>query len=260
MSEANVDTQECLPHIQQGPAGQPPIILLHGFGSDATTWNNIQLNLERQHHSLAFDLPGHGKALDWPRIGNAVVAAKAVNQSLDALALERFHLVGHSLGGAVASLVAMRAPAKVASLTLLSPGGFGPEINAQLLRRYAAATTPEEQAPLLEQFYGINYKLPRKLAEYIAEQRCRPGAQEALATISSAFLENDQQGVLPLPKLAELPCPISVVWGTQDRVLPPNQVDNAPGSMAKHIFEGVGHMLHLEIPQDILRIIREAAR
>ncbi|MDD7909313.1 alpha/beta fold hydrolase [Pseudovibrio exalbescens] len=260
MSEVNAEAPTCLPYVEKGPKDQAPVVLLHGFGSDALTWSNIQLNLENKHRSIAFDLPGHGKALDWPKVGNAVVAAKAVNQSLDALGLDRFHLVGHSLGGAVASLIALRATDRVASLTLLAPGGFGPEINAQLLRRYAAAQTAEEQAPLLEQFYGYEYKLPRKLPEYVAEQRARPGAQDVLKTISDAFLDGETQGVLPLDQLGELPLPMSLVWGTQDRVLPPSHADNAPGTIAKHIFEGVGHMVHLEISDQVLRVIREAVR
>ena len=81
-----------------------PVVLLHGFGGDYQGFTHIQTALASRKRSLAFDLPGHGKALDWPVVGNAGVAAKAVLQSLEALDLDRVHLVGHSMGGAAAAL------------------------------------------------------------------------------------------------------------------------------------------------------------
>ncbi|WP_417687843.1 alpha/beta fold hydrolase [Roseibium sp.] len=237
-----------------------PIVLLHGFGGDKLTWANIQTAVAASKRSIAFDLPGHGQALYWPKIGNAGVSAKAVAQSLEELGLGRVHLVGHSMGGAVAALVALRNPDLVASLTLLAPGGFGPEINHRLLRRYAAATDPAEMEMLLEQFFGWEFKLPKLLAKTAAESRARPGAVETLAAIAEEIIDGDVQKTLPRKELSELPMPIKVVWGTQDRVLPTRQSHKLPGIIATHIFERVGHMPHLEIPQEVTRLILQNAR
>ncbi|PVB61546.1 alpha/beta fold hydrolase [Labrenzia sp. 011] len=238
-----------------GPDTGAPVILLHGFGGDRQTWLNIQTGLAPHKRSIAFDLPGHGEALDWPRIGNAGVAAKAVAQSLEALGLTRVHLVGHSMGGAVAALVALRAPEIAASLTLLAPGGFGPEINHRLLRRYAAATDPAEMETLLEQFFGWEFKLPKFLARTAAESRARPGAAVTLQAVADEIIDGDVQKTLPRGELAALPLPIKVIWGTQDRVLPTRQAHKLPGIVATHIFERVGHMVHLEIPREVTRLI-----
>ncbi|MBD8891993.1 alpha/beta fold hydrolase [Roseibium litorale] len=236
-----------------------PVMLVHGFGGDRQTWVNIQTALAPTRRSIAVDLPGHGQAIGWPRIGNAGVAAKAVFQTVEALELEQVHLVGHSMGGAVAALVAMRAPERIASLTLLAPGGFGPEINHKLLRRYAAATDPAEMEALLEQFFGWSFKLPKFLARSAAESRSRPGAVETLKAIADEIIDGDVQKTLPLSDLAELPCPIKVVWGTQDRVLPTRQAHKLPGMIAAHVFDGVGHMPHLEIPREVTRLILQNA-
>ncbi|WP_417670252.1 alpha/beta fold hydrolase [Roseibium sp.] len=237
-----------------------PIVLLHGFGGDKSTWANIQTALSVSHSSYAFDLPGHGAALDWPKIGNAAVAAKAVTQSLEALDLDRVHLVGHSMGGAVATLIALRNPERIASLTLLAPGGFGPEINHRLLRRYAAAADPAEMEMLLEQFFGWEFKLPKFLAKTAAESRSRPGAVETLQAIADDIIDGETQKTLPRREVAELPMPIKVVWGTQDRVLPTRQSHKLPGVIATHIFERVGHMPHLEIPREVTRLILQNAQ
>ncbi|MTI42870.1 pyruvate dehydrogenase E2 component (dihydrolipoamide acetyltransferase) [Roseibium hamelinense] len=244
---------------QEGPAGGNAgvIVFLHGFGGDRQTWVNLQTALASKVQSLAFDLPGHGEALDWPVVGNAGIAAKAVLQSIEAMGLSKVNLVGHSMGGAVAALIALRAPEKVGSLTLLAPGGFGPEINQKLLRRYAAATDPSEMEMLLEQFFGWEFKLPKFLAKTTAEARSRPGAVATLEAIAEEIIDGDVQKTLPRKELAELPLPVKVIWGTQDRVLPTRQAHKLPGVVATHIFERVGHMPHLEIPQEVTRLIRQ---
>ncbi|WP_296599582.1 alpha/beta fold hydrolase, partial [Roseibium sp.] len=210
MTDLRPDAPSHLPFRDQestGPDNGAPVVLLHGFGGDRQTWLNIQTALASKKRSIAFDLPGHGEALDWPRIGNAGVSAKAVGQSLEALELTRVHLVGHSMGGAVAALIALRNPDLVASLTLLAPGGFGSEINHRLLRRYAAATDADTMETLLEQFFGWEFKLPKFLARTAAESRARPGAAATLEAIADEIIDGSVQKTLPRDELAALPMP-----------------------------------------------------
>ncbi|WP_428648934.1 alpha/beta fold hydrolase [Roseibium sp.] len=263
MTDLRPDFPAHLPFREQeatGPDDGVPVVLLHGFGGDRQTWVNIQTGLAPRKRSLAFDLPGHGEALDWPRIGHAGIAAKAVVQSLEALGLSKVHLVGHSMGGAVAALIALRTPELAASLTLLAPGGFGPEINHRLLRRYAAATDPVEMEMLLEQFFGWEFKLPKFLAKTAAENRTRPGAVATLEAVANEIIDGAVQKTLPRNDLADLPMPIKVLWGTQDRVLPTRQAHKLPGVVSTHIFERVGHMVHLEIPKEVSGLILQNTR
>lgn len=262
MTDLRPNAQEYLPHREQAATGEDngaAIVLLHGFGGDRQTWLNIQTGLAAHKRSIAFDLPGHGEALDWPRIGHAGIAAKAVTRSLEALEIPRVHLVGHSMGGAVAALIALRNPDLVASMTLLAPGGFGPEINHRLLRRYAVASDPEMMEVLLEQFFGWEFKLPKFLAKSVAESRARPGAAATLETVANEIIDGTVQKTLPRDELAALTMPIKVLWGTQDRVLPTRQAHKLPGTVATHIFERVGHMVHLEIPKETTRLILQNA-
>jgi len=249
---------EPLHHSALGPEGRPPIVLLHGFAGDHETWTNIQTALAPRRRSLAFDLPGHGGERG-RAAGNARVLAEAVSASLDGLGVERAHLVGHSLGGAVASLVALESPGRAASLTLLAPGGFGAEINARLLRRFARATQEAELAAVIEELYGFETEVPRHLARRLAEQRRDPAVLEPLGAIAEAILEGTRQRVLPLDRLGELPCPVKVLWGTQDRMVPTRQCHRLPGVVATHVFPGVGHMVHLEAPHETARLILENA-
>ena len=235
-----------------------PIVLLHGFAADNNTWMNVQTALAQHRRAVAFDLPGHGLSLGYP-IGNARAMADAVAASLDALDLPRVHLVGHSMGGAVASVLAMRRPTRVASLTLLAPGGFGLEINHRLLRAMARATEEHELQLLIEQFFGWEAKVPRMLATRIAEIRRDPAVIPPLAAILDAILDGDVQRTFDPARLAEIGCPVKVLWGTQDRVLPTRQSHRLPGVIATHVFERVGHMVHLEVPRETVRLIAENA-
>ena len=106
------------------PAGDP-VVLVHGFGGDKNSWLFVQQPLAEDRAVHALDLPGHGASDKDVGDGSLATLADTVVGFLDALGIERAHLVGHSLGGAVVAAVAKAAPGKVASLTLLAPAGYG---------------------------------------------------------------------------------------------------------------------------------------
>lgn len=249
-----------LNHSIMGPEKGPVVVFLHGFAGDLNGWANLQVGLSSSIRSIAFDLPGHGQSLDYPETCNAIVAAKAVVSDLLALGLTRVHLVGHSMGGAVASLIALRHPDLVASLTLIAPGGFGAEINQSLLRNYARASDVETIHMLLDQFFGWEFEVPSALAEHEAHHRARAGALTALQATAEAIIDGKVQKTLPLKEIGDLPMPIKVIWGTQDRVLPTRHSHKLPPMIAVHVFDRVGHMPHLEVGRQVLALIRQNVR
>ncbi len=240
--------------------GDIPVVLLHGFGGSHRAWDDVVPMLGDQRRVMAFDLPGHAGSLEFPKTGNAATAAKAVLADLADAGIGRAHFAGHSMGGAAAALCGLMAPETCASLTLLSPGGFGWEVNHRLLRRYALATDEAEIALLLEQFFGWGNPLPDGLAAEMAAQRRVKGATQALEAIVETLLDGTSQKRLPVDDIAALPVPVKVIWGTQDRVLPTRQAHKLPGRIAVHIFEEVGHMLPHEIANDVAHLILENTR
>ena len=234
-----------LPASVRGPESETPIVLLHGFGGDVETWINIRVALEGRHRVISFDLPGHGRAAGWPEIGNARVAAKAVLQSLEAMDLPRVHLVGHSMGGATAFLVAARAPERVASLTLIAPGGFGPEVNHRLLRRYAEAETDATVlAPaIVRRISAARAADPRLAANYKA--------------IAGTIVTETGQPELKREMLAGVNYPVKLIWGEMDRVIPVTQTAHVPPNVGVHRLPGIGHMPQAEAPRIVYRLILE---
>ena len=244
--------------VERG-SGDVPVVLLHGFGGSHAVWDGVVEGLGGARRTLALDLPGHAGSLGHEPAG-AGRAAGAVLADLDRRGLSRVHLVGHSFGGAVATLAALRDPARIGSLTLLAPGGFGSEINHRLLRRLATARSEAELELILEQCFGWGRDVTPGLAAQMAGERKAKGARAALLAIFGTFMEGGAQKTIPRDELKRLTMPVKVVWGTQDRVLPTRQAHRLPGHIAVHVFEEVGHMLPYEIPDAVVHLILENTR
>ncbi|WP_093469752.1 alpha/beta fold hydrolase [Streptomyces melanosporofaciens] len=104
-----------------GPPDAPPLVLLHALGEDATDWDVVAPVLARSRRVYALDLRGHGRS-DWPRDYSLELMRADVLAVLDALALGQVELVGHSMGGIVAYLIASDHPRRVARLVLEDVG------------------------------------------------------------------------------------------------------------------------------------------
>ncbi|MGW0859152.1 alpha/beta fold hydrolase [Streptomyces sp. NPDC002690] len=100
-----------------GPADAPPLVLLHALGMDSSDWDAVAPVLARRRRVHALDLRGHGRS-DWPGTYSLQLMRDDVLGFLDALGLERVDLVGHSLGGIVAYLVAQEHPRRVHRLVV----------------------------------------------------------------------------------------------------------------------------------------------
>src|SRR5437763_11223194 len=107
---------------REWPGREPAIVLLHGLLDSAPGWRDLAL--AGGHRCVAFDLPGFGGSA-LPRRACLDAYADDVAAAIAARRLGRFVLVGHSLGGAVATAVAERLGPDVAALVLLAPAGFG---------------------------------------------------------------------------------------------------------------------------------------
>lgn len=241
--------------VERG-AGSKTIVFLHGFGGCHDDWREVISTLAPEARTLAYDLPGHGLSLDFPEGGTAKTAARAVLADLAARKITRVHLIGHSMGGAVAVLIALAEREKIASLTLLAPGGFGTEINGPLLRRYAAAVDRNEIRACLAAMSGPQSPPSERIVDVHGDMRARPGQLQKLVEIAAAMTRDDRQGVIPRERLETLTMPVMVVWGTDDTVLPFTQADGLPAHFHLHHVLETGHMLVEEAPGLVAEIIR----
>ncbi len=240
--------------------GPETVVLLHGFGGHHDAWYDIQPALATSARVIAYDLPGHGRSLRYPGAGPAHVAAKAILADLSARGISRAHFAGHSMGGAIAVLAALRAPETVVSLTLIAPGGFGPEINFNLLRRYGAAANADDLRACMNEMSAPGFSMPTKYVAGLIATRAVAGQRETLIEIAGLITKGDRQGEIPRDSLAALTMPTRLVWGTMDTVLPYAQTTGLPANIALETLPGKGHMLLEEAREAIIRAVRKSMR
>lgn len=236
-------------------AGSKIVVFLHGFGGCHDVWRAVISALPPGMRTIAYDLPGHGLSLGVPGT-SARSAAKAILADLATRGRKKVHLVGHSMGGAVATLMALSEPERVASLTLLAPGGFGTEINGPLLRRYAAAAGRNEVRTCLTAMSGPGELPPEDIVDTLAEMRERPGQLQKLVEIAAVMTRDDRQGAIPREQLGTLAMPVMVVWGTDDAMLPVTQADDLPAHFHLHHVLEAGHMLVEEASDLVASAVR----
>jgi len=246
--------------LTAGPAGAPPVVLLHGIGGSAATWQGVLEPLAIDHRVIAVDFPAHGRS-DVPRDTTGLTAAglaATVVELLAALGLERAALVGHSLGGAVAVRAALAAPERVARLVLIDSAGLGGEVGAELVSLLAAPPSPEASRALLELFFeDRRLVLDGGVAEHHAAL-ARPGAQDAIRALAADSFAGDGQRERIDARLGELGRPVLVVWGERDRVFPAahaTRAGSAADGVEVAVIAGAGHAPQVENPVAVAGVV-----
>ena len=237
------------------------VLLIHGYGGDRNSWLFLQEPLAARCRVYALDLPGHGasaKDVGDGGAGPAEVLADAVVGVLDAVGADRAHLVGHSMGGAVALAVTAREPRRISSLTLIAPSGFGPEVNADYLRGFADAQTRRELKPVIGQLFADESLVTRQLVDDLLAYKRLDGVDEALHALVGMLLDGDSQRAGSVMVLASIGgvVPVTVVWGSADRIFPAKQAESVAGAVRRPV-DGAGHMPHMERPGEVQAAIEE---
>lgn len=251
LSAAEVDGRR-VAYASMG-SGEQTVVLVHGYGGDKNSWLFAQEPLAGSAVVHAVDLPGHGESSKDVGDGSLPTLAGAVLGVVERVGAQRVHLVGHSLGGAVVAAAAAADPARVASVTLVAPAGFGPEVDAAFLREFAEATSRRELKPVVAKLFADPEQVTRRLVDDLVKYLRLDGVREALRTLQGTLLDGDRQALDTPAVLESCPVPVTVLWGAQDRILPPPQRP-VSGVDQWEVAEGVGHMLHMERPQ----LVREA--
>ena len=237
-------------------ARRDPLVLLHGFGADRSAWRHVLPLLPPDIETIALDLAVHGDAAGVAALSLEDLALD-ISDRLQTMGIERAHVVGHSLGGATALSLAAIGRVAIRSLTLLAPGGLGPEINADFLAGLAGATTPETLGQWLSVMVADAGVLPKGFAAAALRQTETTGNRKTLAALADRLFPEGIQSFDLTAILNAATAPTRILWGRSDRVIPPSHAARAPGFAAVHLLEGVGHVPHLETPALTARLIAE---
>jgi pyruvate dehydrogenase E2 component (dihydrolipoamide acetyltransferase) len=241
--------------LDLGIGDATPVVFIHGFGGDLNSWMFTQPALAEGRRAVALDLPGHGGADKEVGAGDAEMFAAAVADALAALGLDRVHLVGHSMGGAIALAVAARRPERVASLTLIATAGLGPEINGAFIDAYVRAGRRREAQEALAMLVHDPALVSRAMIEETLRYKRLDGVAAALETIARAWFPDGCQALDLRPALGALAAPVQLIWGSDDRIIPRAHADSLASARPVHILDGAGHLPHMEKSGEVNRLI-----
>jgi pyruvate dehydrogenase E2 component (dihydrolipoamide acetyltransferase) len=241
-------------HYVRSGAGDRVFVLVHGYAADHTTWMFTEPALRPKGVVYAIDLPGHGgSSLD---VGSADVAffAGIVRGVMDEVGIAAAHVVGHSLGAAIAVEVATRSPERASALTLIAPAGFDPWINAEFIALFPTLRDTAEARRAMEMLVADPRMISPEMLGLVLAYTTTPGVTEALETIAAASFPDGRQRYFCADRLADLAIPISILWGGGDRIVHP-VATGLPAEIPVHVIPKAGHLVHLETPQRVNRLI-----
>ncbi|MFD1881217.1 acetoin dehydrogenase dihydrolipoyllysine-residue acetyltransferase subunit [Paracoccus pacificus] len=232
-----------------------PVVMIHGFGSELSAWRPFLAEVPADRAVLALDLPAHGKSVTRDVAGFDDLVTQA-EDTLTESGITSAHLVGHSLGGAVAAALAGGLRLEVQSLLLISPAGLGPEMSP-FVENFARATEAAAVAGWLREVVHDPASLSDAFVRTVARTRADGTQALAQTRLASALFGGGVPSFSIRPALAQNACPTRIVFGLEDRVFPWRQVLGLPGSIALHLFQQTGHMPQVEQREAVGRILRQ---
>lgn len=231
---------------EAGSGDAPPILFLHGVGTDKSAWAPQLEHFGQSRRAVAFDYPGYGESDPAAAGATRDDLAAAILAAMDALGIKRAHICGLSLGGVVAIAIHHAAPERCASLILADTFAVHPDGKAiyersvaasASMHELAAARTPALLAP------GASEDLHRQVRETMA--RLDP---EAFRIGAEAVWLADQRD-----RAMKIGVPTLVLVGAEDTVTPPelshDLTDMIPDAEL-HTLAGAGHLPNIERPSD----------
>ncbi|MCB0175818.1 MAG: alpha/beta fold hydrolase [Anaerolineae bacterium] len=257
-----------------GAGNKETVLFLHGSGPGATAWSNWQYALPYfadRYDTLAPDFIGFGESEhpnpaptsmhQWMRIWK-----DQVTELLDALDKDKVHLVGNSMGGAVALHLLMEAPERFDKVVLMGPIGAPMELTPELdqLWGFYADPSPAGMKQRITWFaYDINLIADR--LDAIAEMRFTAAMDEGVRRSFEAMFPAPRQTLLDqlvVPDLAlrHMDHPTLLVHGRDDKIVPMDTslhlLPRLP-NVQLHIFGKCSHWTQIEHKDSFNRLLRE---
>lgn len=242
--------------------GQDVVVLLHGFSADKSNWPRFVAKFGDGYNIIAPDLPGHGETSQGMDLAYDVdTQARRVLSLMDALGVDKFHVAGNSMGGAIAVRIAWLAPARVSSVGLFNAAGakmvdsdFDKELKEG--RNPLIVNKPEDFRTVMSWAMAKPPFIPWPVPQVMGRKGV---ARAALNEKIFADLRRDN-GIDQTAILPEVSARTLVLWGDQDRLLNVANADLFVSSMPqakKVIMPGIGHAPMLEAPAESAAIYRD---
>ncbi|UPG92575.1 alpha/beta fold hydrolase [Luteibacter aegosomatissinici] len=243
---------------EKGSLG-PTLVFLHYYGGSARTWSGVIAGLPADQHTIAVDFRGWGQSERTAEGHTLHAYADDVQAILAARGVTDFVLVGHSMGGKVAQLIASRQPAGLRRLVLVAPATPTPlALPAEVLAGFASVYDSRESIEGALENMLVAQPLPERLHEQVVADSLG-GAPAAKAAWPLSISQEDISEAI-----AHINVPTLVLSGSDDKVDPTDTLKANLLPLLPHaelkVLPGHGHLLPLEAPAEVAALIAASLR
>lgn len=252
--------------VRRWPGSGDPLVLLHGLLDSSEGWNHLA---ELRCPRIAFDLPGFGHS-DPPARGSLAGYARDIAAGLDMLGVERFNLVGHSLGGGIATALAEMMPDRVGAVVLLAPVGFGRIHLAEAASLPGVRGLVRGAMPLaLSSRLAVTAAYLTMVSNGLLPERA---IVDRVTGRGGSLVAGTREGTRATADAGRSPNafhrraidydgPVFAIWGDQDRLVPVSHADGVRAALPQakvDVWSGMGHHPMRERFADLVATIERA--
>ena len=253
-----IETKTARLHLLESGAGETAFIFLHYWGGSARTWHRVIHALGDHVHTIALDQRGWGQSAAFDGRHDLAAMADDVAEVIASLGLQRYVLVGHSMGGKVAQLFALRRAPGLSGLVLVAPAPPTPmQVPAEM--RAAMLVSYQTRRGVLEALKVLSYQpLDHQEREAVIADTLGGTADAKRFWTEQGMIADLGTDLLPIT------VPTIVLVGDQDRV---ERAETLRGIYARaiphaevRVIKGVGHLSPLEAPEQIAQACADVVR
>ena len=252
-------------HYREEGSG-PPVVLLHANYASLFMWEPWATALKDRYRVIRVDLPAHGLTGPEPSGDYSLQRIQSLfEQFVDARGLERFVVVGTSIGGTVAMRYAADHPERIERLVMISPGSLESRVrgrtrpaNVPKIADLLAWVTPRAfTAYLLRNDYGDPARVTDAVIDEWYLMWMREGNRQAMIDLLRQYVSGGVEA-----KIRSIRVPVLLMWGERNKRVPLSLayetralLENSP-AVQLEVLPGIGHMLVQEAPQQSAAVIR----
>ncbi len=236
----------------------PPVVLLHGAMGAGVTWHPVIGALAEHFCVIAPDVVGHGESDDAPVPADRLCLAAWLAHFMDAIGVERGHVVGHSMGGAIALRFALDYPTRLDRLAAVDAAGLAIRVPVSVALAFLWFGLFPSRAASLRlarlAVYDIT-NIDLIMGEYLMQVLARPGRRSL-----RSLVRRHRGAAMPLTReeLAGITTPTLLIWGADDRFFDVGvgraAADRIPGAQL-HVIPRAGHVPFFDQPAEFNAVL-----
>jgi 3-oxoadipate enol-lactonase len=246
--------------LNYSEAGQgPPVVLLHGFPLSSAIWNEQRTRLSDHYRVITPDLRGHGQSPAPPGVYEMDLLARDVFGLLDALAIKKAVILGHSMGGYVALAGWRLAPERFLALGLVASQAAadteeGRQGRYKMADKVAAEGSKVMAEAMLPKLFAPKLPMEAPIAAQVRGLILNTSPLGIVGSLKGMAVRPDSGPLLPTVTI-----PVLVLAGDQDQIIPSSKAQALAAAMPRASLatvENAGHMPMLEQPEPTTNAIR----